>query len=116
MSELQTIKATQDTSASVEPKQEETRVETQIQRREPIMQFTSQEQLEESLKEWQERLGLRDWAIKAIIVDKPSDGDSYTCGLNTRLPGEKECLIELKKGVIDSKFSGIVIKKRPRLV
>jgi hypothetical protein len=80
------------------------------------MQFTSQKQLDESLKEWQERLGLSDWVIKAITVDKPSDGDSDTCGLNTRLPGEKECLIELKKGVIDSKFSGIVIKKRPRLV
>ena len=69
MTELQTIKATQDTSASVEPKQEETRVQQANTAREPIMQFTSQEQLEESLKEWQSRLGLRDWAIVARLVD-----------------------------------------------
>ena len=36
---------------------------------EPIMQFESQEQLNASLKEWQGRLGLRDWIIKAVLVD-----------------------------------------------
>ena len=35
---------------------------------EPIMQFESQEQLNASLKEWQDRLGLMDWIIKAKII------------------------------------------------
>lgn len=34
---------------------------------EPIMQYTSQQQLDESLKEWQARLGLSDWVIKVKL-------------------------------------------------
>lgn len=35
----------------------------------PIMQFASQQQLDTSLKEWQERLGLSDWVIKIKLCN-----------------------------------------------
>ena len=41
---------------------------------EPIIQFASQQQLDESLKEWQARLGLSDWVIKVNlckVLDNP---------------------------------------------
>lgn len=38
----------------------------------PIMRFESQQQLEESLAEWQSRLLLSDWIIKVKLV-KPED-------------------------------------------
>jgi len=35
----------------------------------PIMEYKNKEQLNISLHEWQRRLGLSDWAIKAMLVD-----------------------------------------------
>lgn len=80
----------------------------------PIISYETQEQLDISLNEWQTRLGLQDWVIKAIIVEKTSDGEDDSGGLNTRLPVEKECVIEIKKGVTESYLGGIMIKKRPQ--
>lgn len=51
----------------------------------PINQFLSQEQLDECLKEWQHRLGLSDWIIKARLIDtaddfeRPGDDKSGEC-------------------------------------
>ena len=39
----------------------------------PIMQYENEEQLNKSLKEWQDRLFLNDWIIKVSIVDEIFD-------------------------------------------
>ncbi|NCB43259.1 MAG: hypothetical protein EOM59_11640 [Clostridia bacterium] len=61
---------------------------------EPILQFTSQEQLEQILKEWQHKLGLDDWIIKAEIckiLSKPeADGQNISDHVN------KVALIQLE--------------------
>lgn len=54
-----------DTATIEQPSGEETGVVGH--NAEPIMQFTSQQQLDESLKEWQARLGLSDWIIKSKL-------------------------------------------------
>lgn len=51
--------------------------------RKPIEKFTSQERLNESLKEWQARLFLNDWTIKAKITtdlkDESNHGECESC-------------------------------------
>lgn len=82
--------------------------------KEPIIEFKTQEELEASLKEWQERLFLTDWIIRikfdseieafaevskvtevqsAIIYIRPFD--EVTSGKNTKYCAEKSLVHEL---------------------
>ena len=79
----------------------------------PIEIFNSQEELNLSLKEWQERLFLSDWIIKAILVDKCSDNEYGTTGLNTRLPVQRTALIEILKTSSHIEENHVQIAKQP---
>lgn len=59
---------------------------------EPIKVFESQEQLDACLKEWQERLFLTDWIIKAKVVPQ--------CELSEGNAGENESTHGIKCAVI----------------
>ena len=53
---------------------------------EPVMEFKDEQQLCSSLKEWQERLFLTDWTIKATLVDFSEvvyENYKDVCGDNT---------------------------------
>ncbi len=62
--------------------------------KQPIMKFKSDAELQACLAWWQERLGLRDWTIKAKITDE------LTCptflGENEYLPTNKCALIRIR--------------------
>lgn len=51
---------------------------------EPIMEFQSQEQLQNCIEEWKKVLFLESWVIKGILVDPPLIDDNGTelCGQN----------------------------------
>ena len=48
----------------------------------PILHFKTQENLNKSLKEWQERLFLNNWIIKAKLVDQKEMDDENQVGKN----------------------------------
>lgn len=65
-------------------------------RKEPICIFNTEKELNISLKEWQDRLFLSDWFIKASLVD------ANTLIVNGhQLAGYNECFHEMKSCYID---------------
>lgn len=80
----------------------------------PINQFISQEQLDECLKEWQHRLSLNDWLIKASLIDSdkefanPSEGKHGECHCQ---PDSNRAMILIKKH--DDKTTEEWIEKQP---
>lgn len=81
--------------------------------KEPIRVFKNKEQLDKSLKEWQDRLFLNDWTIKAVI-EKFSEDEEYFGGECIRLPVEKFALIRINKNDCFVELNGIKIAKRPQ--
>jgi len=81
---------------------------------EPIKIFETDEQLQTSLKEWQERLFLNDWCIVAKMVDKCSDDEYGTSGLNTHLPIQKTAYIEILKDSCEMIEQKVFIGKQPQ--
>lgn len=66
--------------------------------REPIKEFKSQKQLDACLKEWQERLFLTDWTIRAVVVGECSDVNGKNCiATNTHNHDCKESFIEIER-------------------
>ena len=61
----------------------------------PIMLFNSQEQLEECLDWWQDRLFLHDWTIKATLCKEKDFVDSGNLGENIFVFEHKEALIHI---------------------
>lgn len=76
---------------------------------EPIEFFENQDQLDEYLKEWQERLFLRDWHIKAFFTD----GEQIP-----GLAGESDVCWQASTGFIDirkeGQFPAGAIEKQPQ--
>lgn len=71
---------------------------------EPIIEFKTPEELETSLKEWQERLFLNDWIIKAKVVEN-EDIDEDNMGENTLDPVNKCAVIRIRKPDEETKDS-----------
>lgn len=66
--------------------------------REPIMEYADQAELDASLAEWQDRLFLNDWIIKAAIVDKCADINGKNCiATNTHNHDNKDAFIEIER-------------------
>lgn len=62
----------------------------------PIMQFENEKQLNDCLKEWQDRLFLNDWIIKVSLVDELCDEyGAELCGRNNFNLEIKSCHIRL---------------------
>lgn len=61
----------------------------------PIEEFTSQLMLDQSLKEWQKRLFLDDWIIKARIVTPDEFTLENVCGENDFDITNKCCVIRI---------------------
>lgn len=64
---------------------------------EPICIFESQAQFEECLAEWQKRLFLDDWIIKAAVVDHDEMPDTDCDGYNKYFSTNKACRIWISK-------------------
>jgi hypothetical protein len=79
---------------------------------EPIMVFKNQSQLTASLKEWQKRLGLNDWEIKAIIDDM--DECPYRGVDCTHLAVEKSAIIRIHKDDCNIELRDIKVRKSPQ--
>lgn len=69
----------------------------------PIIEFGTQEELNLSLKEWQTRLFLNDWMIKAEIVPLSELSDKNYVGENKYEPVTKTSLIRMGKFNSDAK-------------
>jgi hypothetical protein len=61
----------------------------------PKIEFKDQAELDKYLKEWQERLFLTDWIIKAKLVDPAEMPQSL--GLNDYVQELKSCIIRISK-------------------
>lgn len=61
----------------------------------PIEEFKSQEQLDECLKWWQEKLFLTDWIIVAHICEPTDFSVEGRCGENCMLFENKACKIRI---------------------
>lgn len=73
----------------------------------PIEVFKNQEQLNQSLKEWQNRLFLNDWIIKAYICEPHDFKEINVCGENEFDMTNKCCVIR----ILDPKYYGERIMK-----
>lgn len=73
----------------------------------PIEVFENQEQLNQSLKEWQNRLFLNDWIIKAYICEPHDFKEINVCGENEFDMTNKCCVIR----ILDPKYYGERIMK-----
>lgn len=69
----------------------------EVVERRPIEVFESQEQLNECLKYWQEKLLLMDWIFKARLVGVSEMDDPDDQGENTMIHGRKVALIKILK-------------------
>ena len=69
----------------------------EVVERRPIEVFESQEQLNECLKYWQEKLLLMDWIFKARLVGVSEMDDADDQGENTMIHGRKVALIKILK-------------------
>ena len=63
----------------------------------PIVEFTSIEQANECLKEWQERLFLNDWIIKLLLVSPDEMNLENVCGENNYQIENRCCVIKIVK-------------------
>lgn len=63
--------------------------------KEPIMQFNSQEFLQDTIEDWKKLLFLTDWTIKGVLVDPPLIDEQ-----GTELEGQNEFSIANKCAVI----------------
>lgn len=63
----------------------------------PIMEFTSIEQANACLKEWQERLFLQDWVIKLLLVSPEEMELEDVCGESTFQIDNKCSVIKILK-------------------
>lgn len=73
----------------------------------PIESFESQEQLNECLKWWQEKLFLTDWIIIAYICEPDDFSVEGRCGENCMSFENKGCKIK----ILDKKFFGKRIER-----
>lgn len=70
----------------------------------PIMEFTTDRQLQACIEEWKNKLFLQDWIIKGKLVEELYDADDQElAGKNSFQIVNKCCLIQIVKANEDNK-------------